>query len=209
MHAGQKKKKTFCAATRANFSLRIVPPQLALGFAMAHDADVWQCFCCLLDSQPDQIAASGTKSLPLRLGGLGIRSAVGAQSAAHWASWADALAMIHARHPAVAHTIVRALDGHVEASFVRELQWCTDSLARADCVAPSWAALADGLRPPPSLEEEEPGWSKHGWQRVAGRCLNDKKHLDFLPTLSECGKACDHKQARWPLSLLCACPRAG
>ena len=62
---------------------------------------------------PDQITASGmaVASLPLRLGGLGIRSVVGAQSAAHWASWADALAMMHARHLAVAHTIVRVLDG--------------------------------------------------------------------------------------------------
>ena len=93
---------------------------------------------------------------------------MGTQTAPHWASCADALAMIHARHPAVAHTIVRALDGHVDASFVRELPWCTDSLTRADFVAPSWEALADGPRPPPSLEEEEPGWSKHGWQIVAG-----------------------------------------
>ena len=93
-------------------------------------------------------------SLPLRLGGLGIRSAVGTQAAAHWACWADALAMIHAQHPAVAHSIVRVLDGHVEASFAHELQWCADSLARADFVVPSWEALADGLRPPPSLEEE-------------------------------------------------------
>ena len=106
---------TFCAATRANISLRSVPPQLALEFATAHDANVWQCFCGLFDFHPEQITASGVvvASLPLRLGGLGIRSAVGTQAAAHWASWADALAMIHARHPAVAHSIVRALDGHV------------------------------------------------------------------------------------------------
>ena len=161
---------TFC--NPCQFLPSQCPTQVALEFATAHDANVWQCFCGLLDFHPEQITANGmvVASLPLRLGGLGIRSAVGTQAAAHWASWADALAMIHARHPAVAHSIVRALDGHVEVSFVQELQWCADSLARADFVAPSWEALADGLRPPPSLEEEEPGWSKHG-RNMGGRDL--------------------------------------
>ena len=188
---------TFCAATRANISLCSVPPQLALGFAMAHDANVWQCFCGLLDFHPEQTTASGmaVASLPLRLGGLDIQKCCWHSSSCTLGSWADALAMIHARHPAVAHSIVRALEGHVEASFVQELQWCADSLARADFVAPSWEALANGFRPPPSLEEEEPGWSKHGWQRVAGRRLDDKKHLDFLPTLSGCDKALLRSQA--------------
>ena len=48
----------FGAATRANFSSRSVPPQLALEFAMTHDANVWECFCRLLDFNPEQITTT-------------------------------------------------------------------------------------------------------------------------------------------------------
>ena len=37
--------------------------------------------------------------LPLRLGGLGLRSATRTAFAAYWASWADALPMLKARLP--------------------------------------------------------------------------------------------------------------
>ena len=125
---------TFCAATRANFSLRSVSPELALEFAVQHDTNVWQCFCNSLGFNHDQFSDSvmAMASLPLRLGGLGMRSAEGSQAAAHWASWADALAMIHARHPAVANTIVRDLDASVDVPIVRELQRCEDILMAAD-----------------------------------------------------------------------------
>ena len=77
---------TFCAATRANFSLRRVPPELALQFAAEHDANVWQCFC---NSQP-----AGRQWPPCRSVWEVWASAEGTQPAAHWADWADAMAMI-------------------------------------------------------------------------------------------------------------------
>ena len=40
-------------------------------------------------------------SLPLALGGLGVRSATRTTESAFWASWANSLAMIHKRHPTV------------------------------------------------------------------------------------------------------------
>ena len=46
---------------------------------------------------------------PLRLGGLGLRSAQRVAPGAFWASWADALHMIHERLPAVARTITKKL----------------------------------------------------------------------------------------------------
>ena len=52
-----------------------------------------------------------TASLPLSLGGLGLRSAQRTREAAYWASWSDTLPMIHARHPVVANLLVRHLDG--------------------------------------------------------------------------------------------------
>ena len=63
--------------------------------------------------------------------------------------------MITARHPAVAGTIVSALETNVKVPFVREVQRCVDTLVAADFVVPSWEELADGLRNHPSQDEEE------------------------------------------------------
>ena len=172
-------------------------PELALRFAVQHDANVWQCFCNLLGVNPDQIPANSvqTASLPLRLGGLGLRSAERTLPAAHWASWADSLAMINARHPAVAGSIMRALETNVEVPFVREVQRCVDTLVEADFAVPSWEELADGVRPPPSHDEEEPNQSKHGWQKVAGHSLDDRKLQVVSPMLSACDQALLRSQA--------------
>ena len=44
-------------------------------------------------------------SLPMRLGGLGLRSNARMAPAAYWASWADALPMIVERIPAVVDNV--------------------------------------------------------------------------------------------------------
>ena len=61
-------------------------------------------------------------SLPLALGGLCLRSAVRTSAAAHWASWADTLPMIHQRHPVVATRIVHALAQEVDSPVLGV--WC-------------------------------------------------------------------------------------
>ena len=56
--------------------------------------------------------AKATATLPLALGGMGLRSADRSRVAAHWASWADTLPMIQERHPAVrADRRTQELDG--------------------------------------------------------------------------------------------------
>ena len=44
-------------------------------------------------------------NLPFSKGGLGLRYILRHHPAAHLASWADAVAMVHARHPEVAATL--------------------------------------------------------------------------------------------------------
>ena len=61
---------TFCAATRANYWLRTVPPELTAEYARVHDSRVLQCLCDVLhirNGLPGQILE--TASLPLTLGG--------------------------------------------------------------------------------------------------------------------------------------------
>ena len=88
-------------------------PSGSRGFRVAktHDARVWQCLCDILKIPEDCVGNlhKEAATVPLSLGGLGLRSAVRTSVPAHWASWADVLPMIRDRHPVVATTIVNAL----------------------------------------------------------------------------------------------------
>ena len=95
-----------CAGPRANHLLRTLPPSQSKTYAGEHDAGMWATAKTLLGGLPgtpaEQATARDLASLPLRLGGAGLRSVVRTGPAAYWASWADALAMINARAPDVA-----------------------------------------------------------------------------------------------------------
>ena len=105
--------------------------------------------------------------MPLVLGGLGLRSACRVSQPAYWASWADALHVIHNRHPEVAAQLVTALEDEPE---LRSL--CAAERARRDVEGvmgfepPSWQAAAAGARPEAREPElYEPGTVRQGWQR--------------------------------------------
>ena len=111
-----------CGATRANFWLCMVRPGLTAQFAEQHDSNVWQCFATLLGLPEGQPAVA--VSMPLNKGGLGLGSAVRSRRAAHWASWADCLSMVHKRDPAMARWMVEGIQHDPAACFhaVRECQ---------------------------------------------------------------------------------------
>ena len=98
-------------------------------------------------------------SLPMRLGGLGIRSAARTAPAACWASWADALEMLSHRLP----TLTEQFLGQLEAEPAGE--GCLVQLCGATRVE-----LKDGLRPPQPVSSE-PGEWQHGWQYHASSSL--------------------------------------
>ena len=100
-----------CASARANYFIRVVRPECSHRFARLHDEGWWRCLCSLLNIPRDCVAPAIKDQcfLPLVLGGLGLRSATRTRQSAFWASWADALHMIHQRHPEVADRIVVGL----------------------------------------------------------------------------------------------------
>ena len=104
-------------------------------------------------------------SRPLRLGGLGIRSAERMPPGAFWASWADALSIISSRLPDLAEFIVEDLcNGVADRGCLAELLSAADSLNRSGFVARlDWRALRAGGRPR-IPESHEPGEWQHGWQ---------------------------------------------
>ena len=91
-----------CASARCNFQLRVVRPELVNSFAESHDQGAVETCDGL---------TRATATLPLSLGGLGLRSAARTRESAHWASWADTLSMVQARHPSVAELMVYHLEG--------------------------------------------------------------------------------------------------
>ena len=62
-----------------------------------------------LHERGDHDPARQVASVPMRMGGLGLRSASRGAEAAYWACWADALPMISERNPAIAELVEHAM----------------------------------------------------------------------------------------------------
>ena len=82
-----------CAQARANFLLRAVRPEAVEEFATRHDRGLWWCLAQILGVNLDQceVGMQEAATLPLVLGGLGLRSAIRTRYSAFWASWVDCI----------------------------------------------------------------------------------------------------------------------
>ena len=160
-----------CASTRADYFLRIVHPTSPAQFARQRDVDMWGCFCRLLDILPDR-SFWEVASLPLSMGGLGMRSASGTAVAAHWASWADCLGMIQERHAVVADLLIGSLDAPPESAFqLSGATECRTLLAGVGFETPSWFVVASAPPRRPTVAETDPAVRAHGWQFLASRAV--------------------------------------
>ena len=113
-----------------------------------HDQAVMQCLGRIMHVDPSAIHPSVHRAatLPFSQGGLGIRSAFRSRESAHWASWADCLAMVKARHPVVAARIVEELGGFTPVTCLQDVKVCALALGAVGIELPSWSSLADGAR---------------------------------------------------------------
>ena len=187
-----------CGATRANFWLRTVRPDLAESFAVRHDARVWQCVQHLLGVVDTPSASQTIAFLPFWLGGLGLASAVRGRAAAHWASWADCLRMVRKRHPSVADTMVLGLERD-PAPSLRAVRVCQQTLIDAGFEAPPWDVLsADSLQE--TEADGEPSQPKRGWQQKATRPVDEVFAAQFTLELGEVDQALMRSQ-HGPLSV--------
>ena len=85
-----------------------------LEFARAHDENMWRGLCTILEVPTTAYSrnARDLSSLPLSLGGLGLRSATRTRVSAYWASWVDTLGKLgghiaHGAEPTVGCTFVQ------------------------------------------------------------------------------------------------------
>jgi len=180
-----------CAVPRANHLLRQLAPPVAHGYAEAHDAAILKCLGSLLQANPElprRSRQARAASVPLCMGGAGLRNAVRISPGAYWAAWADALPVIAQRVPALAAQCIYELGRSTGTTTpclyeAREAARSLDRSGFAD--RPGWQALADGARPTPPREPAEPGEWPHGWQFHACRAselyFRDQVFLPSLP----------------------------
>ena len=159
-----------CAVPRCNHLLRTVPPSQSAAYAAGHDAGMQETMVALLGTLPGDheqtTMAHNLASLPMRLGGLGLRSARRLASAAYWASWGDAMPMLQERVPEATAIITRELAG-IPRGCLGELHTACGILDREGFVGrPTWEELLAGARPLPP-EAADPGEWQHGWQYYA------------------------------------------
>ena len=95
-----------CCTPRCNHVLRLLPPESTAEFAAAHDIAVADCLCTLLQAGSLPPQALGVSRLPLRFGGLGLRSAAAVASVAYWASWADSLPLLERQTPSLLRAVL-------------------------------------------------------------------------------------------------------
>ena len=176
----------YCAAARANYTTRVVAPRFCEEYSQAHDAAVFDCLCCLLGVPADAVAEEWrtVAGLPFSMGGLGLRCAERLSVAAHWASWADCLAMVKARHPDIAQEWVTKLERGGEGDEALTQVTASEGLLRGmGADLPTWQELADGQRPAP-VREQEPGVFQRGWQRVASKPLDESARENVVTQLT-------------------------
>ena len=191
------------AVPRANHLLRVVPPSQSAEYATAHDDAVWQTLVSLLAlegvSESDRHRARAIASLPARLGGIGLRSALRTRSAAFWAGWADALPVLKSRVPDLARAALTQLErGHQSGwATCREAATASASLQQASFDGlPTWQELWEGaVAPQPAEDDEETPWER-GWQFHACRALENSFRQDRLfPLLDAPARALVRSQA--------------
>ena len=159
-----------CAAARANYVARVVEPMTARQFCERHDVGLWRCLCATVQIPPDQPEdVVEAASMPMVLGGVGLRSAVRVSVPAYWASWMDALLVIRQRHPEIVERLVTEFEIGPHTPFLRA---AVDAQRRLTGTRgfepPSWQAAALGARPLPREPDElEPGCVRQGWQHEA------------------------------------------
>ena len=156
---------------------------------------MWTKLCTLLqqDGSGDALEeARKVATLPLRGGGLGLRSAVRTGPVACWALWADTLPMMAARCPTLAEKLLLELEK--EDSRVASTQAATEAKQRLlaegyhDC--PSWREVYHGKRPPEPKERAEPGEFRHGWQyHAASRRETHYREARVMPSCDRASQA--------------------
>ena len=178
------------------------------GRARCGDATSHGIFVGRVARRRQQEVATQIASLPMRMGGLGIRSASRMAPSSFWASWADALPMLQDRLPSISNQIADVLDGAQAPGCLGELQTTTQVLDRNGFISrPGWRALQGGARPP-HQHGSEPGEWPHGWQYFASSA-SEHHFRETVVLAQSCAADQAHLRSHsgaGSSDVLCGCP---
>ena len=200
-----------CAGPRCHHIIR--PPSQSADYAQGHDEGMKRTMANLLGRLPgdvhEQEVARNISSLPMRTGGLGIRSAQRMAPGAYWASWADALHMIDQRLPTVADRVVNTLRADEEPrGCLGELRNAAGVLDWHGFVGrPSWNSIRSGVRPEGHIHAE-PGEWLHGWQYYASSSSEYNFRKNVVLNQSYAAEQAHLRSHSGPgaSDVLCGCP---
>ena len=129
------------------------------------------CFSQLVGIASVSIGVRQSITVPLSLGGMGLRSARRARESAHWSSWADSLPMIRNRHATVATMLIQGLNVRDTRTF-SAVGACSDRLQSVGFHPPSWEDLAKGeQQPEEDVESQGDRNIPSGWQKFSTRMV--------------------------------------
>jgi len=189
----------FCAVPKINHLLRTLAPSQSRHVARSHDQAILEVFGGLfgIPSQDDfdetlhrvrHEAVMQQSTLPLRLGGCGLRDSERTSSAAYWASWADAVWVLRCRFPHVSGRMLGLLEngGGAPINALHEAELAGQTCEAAGWTQrPNWRALSNGLRPPqPEQGDVSLGEWAHGWQYHASSTLEQCAYASLVRTLA-------------------------
>ena len=144
-------------------------------------------------------------TLPLLMGGLGLRSAVRVRSPAYWASWADCLPMMQARHPRVVAEILAELGDRSASPCLEEARRAAwDLFGVMGFEPPSWHAVVNGARPPHDGNRNQEASNKVNMKRRRGWDVNISRSICSQDSPRQADLWFDRKPVQavgWP------CPR--
>ena len=165
------------AGPRMNYIVRTMPPSQSATYADIHGGmwkTTWELLGAPTVDDDERILVQGVSTLPMRMGGLSLRSVNRTAPAASWASWADALPMIASRNRAAYEIIHSTLVGDAPAPG------CLGNWFQLAKSSPRKAFRTSLLglisqRDHVPLRENEPGDWPHGWQFHASSFFATKK----------------------------------
>ena len=186
------------AVPRANHMVRMLAPSKSLAYAAQHDDAIWGTFCEMIgagDLHAD-LQARAIATLPGRLSGLGLRSAVRSAAGAYWASWADTLPVIRDRLPELARDWLSRLGEARPPACLAEAEQIRGEMVAQGAALPTWAEVLDGAQPPPPAEGLDAADFDRGWQcHACSFAENSFREQVVLPSADESRRALLHSQA--------------
>ena len=161
----------------------VVAPLAAKLFCDKHDMGLWRCLCSILQIPVEQEAdVQGAGSMPLVLGGAGLRSALRVREVAYSSSWMDYLPPSISATQRWRNKLVDELEGQPTTPFLSTAAEPHGHIG----VRPTELAGGVARNPPPRDPEDfEPGTVRQCWQHEARFVVEAKFRETLFSRLSD------------------------